>query len=352
MINKITAVYIDGHRIEMDKFDPQLLMAADRVEIEERPPKEQFRMVVLDIGSAMASFVKRMEDQGRNPLGLYVDALKNMPVSDRQYDWELVTTDDMKGRLEIEKVINTIYDDEELTTPIKIRRLVDYMYNPHIHAEEDTDIAFIEMKARNAIKGLKMKVVECQTAGCDGDYHPNTAHLADEEYFWKCRKCKHENHEILELPKGQVLSDNPEVEMNVPGDFYIPAEVLTKLPCEAEYENAKKIIKQYEDHQRKMIEMRDRDTCSKCGGTAHSQSWEAQVCGFDLTIGVPSQSHKALWGDDSDHYYPHHPAYKDGANNTMQQVHLKSSHSADYKLCMSCHSKFVKTIGDFLKPNP
>ncbi len=84
--------------------------------------------------------------------------------------------------------------------------------------------------------------------------------------------------------------------------------------------------------------------CKKCGCIINDKNWEETVCTATIKITRPHSVQQALWGKDFTKY-SNHPAVEkvEAGSQTME---LKIGHK--YNICMSCHTDFVKMIGDFI----
>lgn len=89
----------------------------------------------------------------------------------------------------------------------------------------------------------------------------------------------------------------------------------------------------------------NRSLCSRCGRKL-SERWEQSVSNFTLDINIDCQSTEALWGEGENIGYEH-PAIERGSGN--QKLKIASGEDKDYRLCVSCHRKFTRMIGDWLR---
>jgi ferredoxin-like protein FixX len=94
-----------------------------------------------------------------------------------------------------------------------------------------------------------------------------------------------------------------------------------------------------------LFSVSNRSICSKCGKELY-KGWEQSACNFTLNLNIDCQSTKALWGEDENIGFEH-PAIEEGSG--YQGLKIVSGKDKDYRLCISCHRKFTKMIGDWLK---
>jgi len=94
-----------------------------------------------------------------------------------------------------------------------------------------------------------------------------------------------------------------------------------------------------------LFSVSNRSICSKCGKELY-KGWEQSACNFTLNLNINCQSTKALWGEDENIGFEH-PAIEEDSG--YQGLKIVSGEGKDYRLCISCHRKFTKMIGDWLK---
>lgn len=102
---------------------------------------------------------------------------------------------------------------------------------------------------------------------------------------------------------------------------------------EEDYKNALETIKKYQSQ------------CSKCG-TQFSDRWEWSANSFKLQLNIDCQSTNALFGEKANEIGFNHPAIQKGAG--YQNLIIASGKELSYRLCPSCHRKFVRLVGNFL----
>ena len=85
--------------------------------------------------------------------------------------------------------------------------------------------------------------------------------------------------------------------------------------------------------------------CSNCG-TQFGDRWEWNSNSFKLQLNIDCQSTDALFGEKANEIGFNHPAIENGAG--FQSLTISSGRDLSYRLCPSCHRKFVRLIGDFL----
>ena len=86
--------------------------------------------------------------------------------------------------------------------------------------------------------------------------------------------------------------------------------------------------------------------CSNCG-TQFGDRWEWSANSFTLHLNIDCQSTDALFGDRANEIGFKHPAIQKDAG--YQKLTIASGKDLPYRLCPSCHRKFVRLIGDFLQ---
>jgi hypothetical protein len=86
--------------------------------------------------------------------------------------------------------------------------------------------------------------------------------------------------------------------------------------------------------------------CSKCG-IQFRDRWEWSANALMLRINVDCQSTEALFGDKANEIGFKHPAIQKGAG--YQELTIASGRELPYRLCPSCHRKFVRMVGNFLR---
>jgi len=86
--------------------------------------------------------------------------------------------------------------------------------------------------------------------------------------------------------------------------------------------------------------------CSNCG-TQFGDRWEWNANSFNLQLNIDCQSTDALFGNKANEIGFNHPAIEKGAG--YQKLTISSGRDLPYRLCPSCHRKFVRLVGDFLQ---
>jgi hypothetical protein len=126
---------------------------------------------------------------------------------------------------------------------------------------------------------------------------------------------------------------------------YLNNNRLEYIKDEVELSEIKHEMKEDEKKQLRMFRADMLSVCSKCGKRLTNE-WEENACAINMEIKIPGSGLRMLFGDKEKIGF-NHPALTNKSG--YQKLFIDIKRSGRYRLCLDCHRRLVRQIGDFLK---